>query len=263
VSEGELSPNTVTLPSAGSNPWSVCPCSQPFHFPQPGKPIDGERIVPAVSLLQWRSKWCLHPRHVVKTETLSQGKIWSHGLFSLTLPLGVCVSMEELQPTSGTHHRATLENSVCSKHPGPTRNWTQSNPLDMRTNAHPWNCTASTRLKAPASCTGIPCPLSILSAALNRHKTSPGGTHDPGCACPFQVWGCSRGGLCGGAVPVGLGTCVPSGAGGGNAILPVLVPIRRMWGCAQACRGPWQACVVSPPCPCLWSLSACVPMHSP
>lgn len=53
------------------------------------------------------------------------------------------VLMEELQPTSGTHHQATLENSVCSKHPGPCLFANQ--PLEMRTNAHPWNCTASTR----------------------------------------------------------------------------------------------------------------------
>ena len=72
-----LSTHTPLHNRTGFNPWTVCPCSQPFLSLPKRKQIDGERIVPAVSLLRWRSKWCLHPRHVVKTETLSQGKIWS------------------------------------------------------------------------------------------------------------------------------------------------------------------------------------------
>lgn len=61
------------------------------------------------------------------------------------------VRMDELQPTSGTHHQATLENSVCSKHPGP-RLFRTVQPLEMRMNAPPWNCTASTRFVSQQAC---------------------------------------------------------------------------------------------------------------
>jgi hypothetical protein len=126
--------------------------------------------------------------------------------------------MEELQPTSGTHHRATLENSVCSKHPGPSR----SDPV--RSTRHEDECS-SMELHSIDQ-TQAPHPQALIPAAAPNHRFTCGG-------------------LC------GVGP-VSNVRGSGNTILPVLVPIRRMWGCAQVCRGPavgvWFSGATPPRC---------------
>jgi hypothetical protein len=162
------------------------------------------RIVPAVSPLRWGSKWCLHPRLVVITVTLSQGNRRSHR---------PPVRVDELRPTSGTHHQATLENSVCSKHPGPRPPLNRGPTFRNEDECSSMALHSIDRIQVPAG----PAPLQWVapsngvslwglaqSVGYQTHPQSPF-LHPRGCPCGAVWWLHHSASL--GANPENVGLC--------------------------------------------------------